>query len=983
MTLAGITTIKNNFSQCFGPCKLHKLFSVLPSLGLILFLFSGAVYAQAPSFITFESGQVRPLALSADRSKLFVANTPDNRLEIFSVSDSGLSLTASVPVGLEPVAVAVRNDAEVWVVNHLSDSVSIVNVAATVPHVSRTLLVGDEPRDIVFSANDRAFITTARRGQQRTNPSLEYVPGAGDPLLTTEGTPRADVWVFDAANPGTGIGGTPLKIVELFGDTPRGLAVSPDGNIVYAAIFFSGNQTASVAEGSVCEHNQAPCQIKSQTSPGDIVGPKTNVSGDRAPLTGVIVKQDPETGEFFDPEGTDWTDSVKFSLPDKDVFAIDATTLNEIAAYRHVGTTLFNMATNPRTGAVYVSNFEANNFGLFEGPGIFANSTVQGHLSEARITVIKNGSVLPRHLNKHINYAITPAPAGTLQHSLSMPLGMEVSSDGSWLAVAAFGSNKVGIFDTSALENDSFDPTQTSADYISVSGGGPSGLALDESRNRLYVLTRYNNSVSVINLDSKEEVSHVAMHNPEPASVVQGRRFLYDATLTSSNGEASCAACHIFGDTDHLAWNLGNPDDEVTKNPTPIKLNFYDDVFQRLIADALGFVIPNINGTNEVDDFHPMKGPLTTQTLRGLVNSGSMHWRGDRANGFFGVDLATEAPFDSDLSFNNFIVAFAGLLGRESLIDDDDMQRFTEFALQMILPPNPVRALDNSLSRAEARGREYYMGCDGVTLIICNRDGFPVFSEHRSDGLPLLDNFGFTCQGCHTLNPAEGYFGTDGTASFDGVNQIMKIPQIRNVYTKVGMFGNPTNAEINEFDNDYKGDQIRGFGVFHDGGLDGVLRFMNGEVFNANFLNTVGFFNGNTQRQDIEAFVLAFDSDLPPITGQQISLVGAGDETVHDRIDLLVERAEADFASKILGGAAKECDLVVKGVVEGELRGWLYNPDSRQFRSDRSGEATLTDNQLRNIASINNTTLTYSCVPYGSGERIGLDRDLDGVLDSD
>ena len=37
---------------------------------------------------------------------------------------------ASVPVGLEPVAVAARTDGEVWVVNHLSDSVSIVDVAS-------------------------------------------------------------------------------------------------------------------------------------------------------------------------------------------------------------------------------------------------------------------------------------------------------------------------------------------------------------------------------------------------------------------------------------------------------------------------------------------------------------------------------------------------------------------------------------------------------------------------------------------------------------------------------------------------------------------------------------------------------------------------------------------------------------------------------------------------------------------------------------
>src|SRR3954452_1626701 len=82
----------------------------------------------APPYTLFESGQVRPLALSPDRQHLFAVNTPDNRLEVFRIRDSGLVHTASIPVGLEPVAVAARNNHEVWVVNHLSDSVSVVEL---------------------------------------------------------------------------------------------------------------------------------------------------------------------------------------------------------------------------------------------------------------------------------------------------------------------------------------------------------------------------------------------------------------------------------------------------------------------------------------------------------------------------------------------------------------------------------------------------------------------------------------------------------------------------------------------------------------------------------------------------------------------------------------------------------------------------------------------------------------------------------------
>src|ERR1051325_6433431 len=57
--------------------------------------------------LTFESGPVRPLALSADGMRVFVANTPNGSLDILRVTAAGLVADSSVKVGLEPVAVAV------------------------------------------------------------------------------------------------------------------------------------------------------------------------------------------------------------------------------------------------------------------------------------------------------------------------------------------------------------------------------------------------------------------------------------------------------------------------------------------------------------------------------------------------------------------------------------------------------------------------------------------------------------------------------------------------------------------------------------------------------------------------------------------------------------------------------------------------------------------------------------------------------------
>ncbi|MFP2923803.1 YncE family protein [Pyxidicoccus sp. 3LG] len=932
-------------------------------------LVSFTAAAQAPSFITFDSAHVRPMALSPDGTRLFAVNTPDNRLEIFNVTASGLSLAAEVPVGMEPVSVAVRSNTEVWVVNHLSDSISVVSLSGT-PRVVRTLLVGDEPRDVVFAGtNGYAFITTAHRGQQRTDPSIASVPGAGDPKLTTPGIGRADVWVFNPASLGTTLGGTPVRIVTLFGDTPRGLAVSPDKKTVYAAIAQSGNQTTTLSFDSVCNGFKPNdvCLVFPDTwpwgnniMPGGLPGPSTNAAGAKAPETGLIVKWNKATNRWEDTLGRNWNNAVRFRLPDKDVFAIDADTLQEKASYAGVGTTIFNLATNPRTGVLYASNSDANNLTRFEGPGVFGGSTVQGNLAKMGITVISNGTVSPRHLNKHIDYSKLAGKPGfdptAKNHTLSTPTEMVVSSNGAKLYVAAFSSNKVGVFDTAALESNSFDPRTASANYIPVSGGGPSGLVLDEARNRLYVTTRFDNAVKVIDLATKREIAAVPFYNPEPTSVVEGRPFLYDANFSSANGESSCASCHIFGDKDELAWDLGNPDDEVTSNPIDKRLASALEI--GLFRTFTTHPRSDINGTNNANIFHPMKGPMTTQTLRGMTHQGAMHWRGDRANGFFGIDA-----YDEELSFKNFIVAFEGLLGRASMPTEAEMTKFATFQLQVQLPPNPIRRLDNSLTTSQQNAKNFYFG------------------SRRVDGIAIGDDNGFNCNGCHTIDGAQGFFGTDGLASFEGIPQIVKIPHVRNMYTKVGMFGFPDSAFFSHPETGQLGDQIRGFGFTNDGAVDTLFRFFSAIVFTNTSIGgpLVGFEN-DTQRREMEDFMLAADTDLAPIVGQQITLTNTNASTVGSRIDLLIARARAPFASKILGGQTYEADLVAKVAVSGRVRGYLYERASGTWKPDNA-TANITTAALRALANTAGQEVTFTAVPPGSGLRVALDRNLDGRLD--
>ncbi|MCP4908455.1 MAG: PEP-CTERM sorting domain-containing protein [bacterium] len=930
------------------------------SLALILSLAlislpSHDARAQA-SFVAFESGPVRPLVLSPDGNHLFVVNTPDNTLEIFDVGAGGLSFSAAVPVGMEPVAVAARTNDEVWVVNHLSDSISIIDLSGSHPIVERTLLVGDEPRDIVFAGTggQRAFISTAHRGQHRTHPSIAGVFGGSnpaDPRFTTAGIDRADVWVFDALALGSSLGGTPIDVLTFFSDTPR--ALTTDGTNVYVAAFMSGNRTTTVSETVVLDGFDGAA-----TSPGvggGVVGPDDNAAGDAAPETGVIVKHD--GANWRDSAGRVWAATLPFSLPDNDVFAVNANTLTKGSVFSSVGTVLFNMAINPASGKIYVTNTESPNHIRFEGPGIHGGSTVQGHLSEARITILdpSGPSQDIQHLNRHIDYTALHTDAGAdhlaintqISHSLATPLQPTISSDGETIFVPAFGSSRIGVFTRTELEDPAFetnfDPTTQSADYLTTLGGGPTGIALDEVNNRLYVTTRFNNSVEEIDLTTGSSSAIHALHNPEPDSVVIGRPFLYDATATSGNGEASCSSCHIFADFDALAWNLGNPDDTLGTNNQPQ-------------PDSL------LESSDPTGPFHPMKGPMTTQTLRGMSTHGAMHWRGDRADGFFGTDPctmpgyaeanATEAPCDEDRAFRNFIVAFEGLVGKEGTISATEMQQFADFILQVQLPPNPVRALDGSLANppapapSEQRGSDRWFSCGPGTTECAPLD--PNATDTVED-----------CDGCHSLDPLNGFFGTGGEESFEGEPQHMKVPQIRNMVQKTGMFS-------------VAGDQVRGSGFLHDGSIDTLKTFLSGGVFTLT----------DQEERDLEAFILAFPTDLAPIVGQQVTIGPGnfGEAHTNARIALIDAAAGGAFESKILGGNVTQCDVIVKTVEGGVEKGYAsalggtYTPDDNG--------PTITAATLREKANPAGAAqiLTYTAVPPGSGQRMGVDRDEDLVL---
>jgi hypothetical protein len=355
--------------------------------------------------------------------------------------------------------------------------------------------------------------------------------------------------------------------------------------------------------------------------------------------------------------------------------------------------------------------------------------------------------------------------------------------------------------------------------------------------------------------------------------------------------------------------------------------------------------------------FHPMKGPTTTQSLRGLANHGPMHWRGDRTGAGAAPSVQPDSgAFDERAAFKAFQVAFNSLLGRDGPIADADMDKFTDFILEVTYPPNPIRALDSSLNAQEQEGSDLFFGPRA-------------FDTNR-------------CARCHVVDPNgnpgvehPGFFGTSGLSSTDFGPQVVKVPHFRNAYQKVGMFGLAPNPSffVNNTGDDM-GDQVRGFGFFHDGSTDTIDHFLGFIVFSSEFAPE-GFTvdaTGESQRRAVESFVMAAPSNLAPIVGQQATLTTSDGAVAGPRIDLLEARADAG-----------ECDLIAKlaGPSSGD-RGFFYAGNGT-FYGDCVADPPLSDAALRALVSAASSTMTFTCVPPGSGVRMGIDRDGDGYLDGD
>ena len=950
-------------------------------LALLVLTLATSDSTWAQSFVNWENPPLHAVDVSPDGSTLAVVNLPDNRIELFSLERndryadlSGAESTVqelqfpvslgAVPVGLDPVSVRFRTDGELWAVNHISDSVSVIDVATR--RVVATLQTQDEPYDVVFAGSpERAFVSCSQ---------------ANTVQVFTTGTLAL------------------LSTIDINCEEPRALAVSPDGNSVYVAVFRSSNATTLISGG---DRRSLIPNVVGGNAAGPITGvpvftggpyggtnPPPNKGGpttappttesfappidpsflpggaNPAPPVALIVRKD-AAGKWFDDNGADWTNFISgegaretlrvpgWDMPDRDVAVIDASTLTITGYARSLMNAVMGIAVNPVSGEVTAVGTDGTNEIRFE-------PNVQGTFLRVNLGLVDpadlaNPTVVD--LNEgHLDYSMSNIPQNERDRSIGDPRGIVWNATGTRGYVTGMGSNNLIVIDAGGNR----------LGRVEL-GEGPVGIALDEARQRLYVLNRFAATISVVSLLVPEKVvATVGLFDPTPAAIKLGRQHLYDTHATSGLGQISCASCHIDAREDALSWDLGDPGGSMqavvgtnvttpanTPNPGPNAHNLF----------ATGFL-------SGYEDWHPMKGPMTTQTLQDIIGLEPFHHRGDKD----GIE--------------GFAGAFSSLQGDDASLPPAEMQALEDFLATITYPPNPFREFDNSLPTnlplpgIVSTGR-YQLD-----------EGEPLPNGNAQNGLALFTTSapGATrCVQCHTIPT-----GMTTHKRWNG-SQFVEIPPGPNGESHLALRpddttihrGNKGQSWRNLYEKmgtDFTQKESKtGFGYMNDGREDTIVRRAMATIFN---------FGSDQAVADFTALVLSFtgfgvdvnpnplNTSNPPGPRSQDTHAAVGRQVTISSTAAVPLFGEGDAINSMIGLASEvpgRTDLVVKGVVNSVKRGWFYDRILHEFISDIDGE-TATPAALRAMANPA-SELTYTVVPRGSGLRIGLDRDEDGFAD--
>jgi DNA-binding beta-propeller fold protein YncE len=742
--------------------------------------------------------------------------------------------------------------------------------------VVATLATLDAPADLVFAGNPaRAYVScTTVNTLQVFDPISQVLTGA----------------------------------IVIEGERPKALATSPDGRFVYAAIFESGNGSTILAGelGQVTDPELAG-PVDYPDGPYGGANPPPNF-GDKflpaittnlpvaPPRVPQIVKKSSD-GRWFDDNQGDWTRFVSgqqaalsgrvpgWDLPDHDLALVD-TRDNSVRYVNGLMNLCFALAVNPVSGQVAVVGTDGINERRFV-------PRLQSIFHRVKLAFVNPTTAASQisDLNPHLDYTQPSLPQALRNRSLGDPRGVVWSADGTRAYVSGMGSGNVVVLDSAGARVG--EPIELGT------FPGPTGLVFADERHRLYVFNRFSSELAVVNTDTKAVVSKARIFDPTPASVRNGRQYFYDTHGTSGLGQAACASCHPDGRFDRLAWDLGAPDG------------------QMVLLGLVNFPISE----RPSGDYHPMKGPMTTQTLQDIIGHEPFHWRGDRG----GIE--------------DFNPTFKDLQGADEELTAVEMAELKAFLATITYPPNPLRNPDNSLPTSLPLPGQRALGHGTLPA------GAPLPNGNAQAGLLSFQQNG-RCSLCHSLPTGLGshqrftnnFFqtlpsGTNGAAhvALVGAERSaglpFKIASLRSLRDKMGFDRSGPNGRS-------------GFGLMHEGGVDSLPRFLN-DGFNL------------TADQDVAnviAFLLAFTgSDLPAGTTNNVNLPpGLPSRDMPAAVGRQVTITTPASLSRLTdmirlaNSPTGRVDLIVHAASNGIPQGWVFNRATFNFTPDLAGDPTPT-----------------------------------------
>jgi YVTN family beta-propeller protein len=662
----------------------------------------------------FLSPESNPMALSEDGTRLYVANTTSGTLSVLDVSNPlHPSELTQIKVGMDPTGVAVlpggiNGDELVFVVNHISDTVSVVSrkqlaVVQTLQQLdSNGVTQTNEPVGVVFSDPSRAFVTLDEPNQVL--------------VLDVDATGRATI--------------DPNRS-QIPAQAPRAIAAA--GGKVFVLSFESGNQTEFP---SCWPGTSAPTPEGCQFTLDLLSGLSLQQGGVQLGTIFQFAARNPNIGGKVIKD----TD-----IPDRDLFVIDggAAVPAVQQTLTSIGTLLSGIAVNQWSGGtrLYIAHTEARN----QLQGL---RDLDNRMFENRVAIVDCplGPTTACAVNDTVDLDQSAAAAG-LGQTVPTPWGIQASGDGRTVVLTAAGADgdpgdgrppMHGLF---TLDRDG--RVLGSA----LVGALPEGVVLRSDPNGAaqvaYVLNTAHSSVSAVDVSDPSHPATagnalVVGHDPTPPEIRLGR-IAFNGARDSTSKTFSCGSCHPNGNIDQLQWVINtdiapgegtDANHQVAEPRTTMPIRQLSGTLPLHWEGTLADPFPGVNPNAAAFDSAP-DCDITVVGEKGCVRhlvNAALAGQNCQHNG--GGCVPGEGQTGPD---------GANLPGP---LTEAERNAMAAFLLSVAFPPAPARRADDHLSA---------MANQGVSDFFTNEDGKGI-----NKGVGQLVGFApTTCAdnplGCHSL----------------------------------------------------------------------------------------------------------------------------------------------------------------------------------------------------------------------------------------